>query len=596
MCFKRIEHTVDFCVVGGGLSGMCAAIAAARGGSKVALIQDRPMLGGNASSEVRMWISGAKGSNNRETGIIEEIELTSLWRNPDKLYSIWDGILYEKVKFEKNITLLLNCSVCDAQMQDNKIISVTGWQTTTQCWHTVKAKYFSDCSGDSVLAPLTGAQYRVGREAASEFGEKTSQSVADSKTMGMSCLIQLRKTNRVSEYIAPDWATKITDDVLEFRKPHLERTAENFWYLELGGNRDSIHDTEEIRDDLLALAYGFFDYIKNSGDIPDADYWELEWMGFLPGKRESRRMVGPYIMTQTDVLEGGRFDDTVAYGGWGLDDHHPDGFYHVGHPNIWGKTPSPYGIPYRALYSVNIQNLFFAGRNISVTHSAMSSTRVMATCALLGEAVGTAANIAREFSTTPNGVYEAHIKLLQQRLMENGCFLPCFVREISDNCKNAVLSCDGEAPADLEKLRNGIDRNNQTYGDEDYRVSLPLGKSVTYTFESPVKIDNVHLAFDSDLNRDTLPGNNIEKRWSMFANRTETSATACVPKTLVKAYSVTAMTKQGDMLVIADTDRNLLSCANHTVPNEEIVSISFVPKSTWGYGETAVDVFSFDFR
>ncbi|MBQ8402544.1 MAG: FAD-dependent oxidoreductase, partial [Clostridia bacterium] len=152
MAFQKIEHTVDLCVVGGGLAGMCAAIAAARGGSRVALIQDRPVLGGNASSEIRMWVCGADGHNNRETGLIEEIQLASLWRNPDKNYSIWDGILYEKVRFEKNITLLLNCSVCDAAMENGQIVSVTGWQTTTQQWHTVKATYFADCSGDSVLA------------------------------------------------------------------------------------------------------------------------------------------------------------------------------------------------------------------------------------------------------------------------------------------------------------------------------------------------------------------------------------------------------------------------------------------------------------
>ena len=297
MDFQKIKHYADFCVVGGGLAGMCAAISAARGGSKVVLIQDRPVLGGNASSEIRMWISGASGSNNRETGLIEEIELTSLWRNPDKNYYIWDGILYEKVRSEKNITLLLNCSVCDAEMQENTIVSVTGWQTTTQRWHTVQASYFADCSGDSVLAPLTGAQYRVGREAASEFGEKTSQGTADLQTMGMSCLMQFRKTDRPSEFIPPAWALELPEEVLRFRVPNLNATAENFWYLELGGNRDSIHDTEEIRDELVALAYGMLNYIKNSGKFPDAAYWELDWMGFLPGKRESRRMIGPLLMT-----------------------------------------------------------------------------------------------------------------------------------------------------------------------------------------------------------------------------------------------------------------------------------------------------------
>ncbi|MBQ4354872.1 MAG: FAD-dependent oxidoreductase [Clostridia bacterium] len=596
MQFQKLEHNVDFCVVGGGLAGMCAAIAAARGGSKVALIQDRPVLGGNASSEIRMWICGAGGSNNRETGLIEEIELTSLWRNPDKQYAVWDGILYEKVRFEKNITLLLNCSVCDAEMQDGKIVSVTGWQTTTQRWHTVKAAYFADCSGDSVLAPLTGAEYRVGREAASEFGEKTSQTAADLQTMGMSCLIQMRKTDRVTKFIAPDWAADLPEDVLRFRTPHMGSTSENFWYLELGGNRDSIHDTEEVRDELVALAYGMVNHIKNSGTVPDADYWELDWMGFLPGKRESRRMIGPYIMTQSDVLAGGKFPDTVAYGGWGLDDHHPDGFYHTGNPNVWGKTPSPYGIPYRVLYSVNVPNLFFAGRNISMTHAAISSSRVMATCALLGQAVGTAANIAREFCLTPHGVYEEKITLLQQRLMENGCFLPYFRRDIAEVCRKASLVSEGEAPDNLDNLRNGIDRNNHTYGEEDYRVTLPLGKTVTYTFASPVSLSRVHLQFDTDLNRETLPGDGCERRHSMRANRTPDSPTLHMPKTLVKGYTLTAEREDGAMITLAETDRNLLGCVNVDLPEGLYRSVSFVPRTTWDEDAADVRIFSFDVR
>ena len=586
---KKVEHRADFCVVGGGLAGMCAAIAAARGGSRVVLIQDRPVLGGNASSEIRMWICGADGSNNRETGIIEEIRLASLYYNPDKNYAIWDGLLYEKVRFEKNITLLLNCSVCDAECDGGRILSVTGWQTTTQKWHTVYADNFADCSGDSILAPLTGADFRVGREAASEFGEKTSQIEEDRQTMGMSCLIQMRKTAKKSEYIPPQWAMKMTPEVIKLRKPNMERSSENFWYMELGGNRDSIGDTEEVRDELVAMAYGMVDYIKNSGEVADGDYWELDFLGFLPGKRESRRMMGPYIMTQNDVLSGGRFHDTVAFGGWPLDDHHPDGFYHAGNPNVWGHTPAPYGIPYRCLYSRNIENLFFAGRNISLTHAAMSSSRVMATCALLGEAVGSAADIAREFSLSPQGVYDEKLELLQQRLMENGCFLPHFSRKIPDFCLSAEL----DAP---DVLRDGIDRNNHTYGEEDHSALLPLGKPVTYTFPSPTAIENIHIAFDPDLNCETIPGDWCERRHTMRANRTEESPTMHMPKTLVKSFAVTAVTESGEKIELYRTGCNLLSCVN--IPADgRFVSVSFTPTEVWCSPEAEeVRIFSFDLR
>ena len=304
-------------------------------------------------------------------------------------------------------------------------------------------------------------------------------------------------------------------------------------------------------------------------------------------------MMGEYLMTQNDVLAGGEFEDTVAFGGWPLDDHHPDGFYHAGNPNVWGRTPAPYGIPYRSLYSRNISNLFFAGRNISMTHAAMSSARVMATCALLGEAVGEAANVAREFSLTPHGVYAEKLDLLQQRLMEHGCFLPRFSRTIAGFCQNAALTGEAE---DLSVLRDGIDRNNHTYGDGDHSVLLPLGKPVTYTFDTPVQLENIHFAFDSDLDRNTLPGDSCERRHSMRANRTAESPTMCMPKTLVKRYRVTGVTASGETVVLAETERNLLQCVNIPVVGT-YCAVSFIPLSTWDGDETdAVRVFSFDVR
>ncbi|MCD7805891.1 MAG: FAD-dependent oxidoreductase, partial [Lachnospiraceae bacterium] len=156
-------HEADFCVVGGGLAGFCAALSAARHGSRVVLMQDRPMLGGNASSEIRMWIRGSDGADMRETGIVEELNLENIYRNPDMNFSLLDGVFYGMAKKEKNLTLLLNCTCFRAEMNGNRILSVTGWQLTTQVYHQVRAAIFADCSGDSVLAPLTGAGWRMGR-------------------------------------------------------------------------------------------------------------------------------------------------------------------------------------------------------------------------------------------------------------------------------------------------------------------------------------------------------------------------------------------------------------------------------------------------
>ena len=185
--FETVKHDVDLCVIGGGLAGICAAVSAARHGAKVAIMQDRPMFGGNCSSEIRMWICGAANHSDeaRETGLVEELELENCYRNPYKNFSIWDSVMYQLVRFQENVTMLLNCSCLDAEMDGNKIQSVTGWQLTTQKYHEVKAKIFADCSGDSVLAPLTGAEFRWGREARSEFNEDIAPEVADGRTMGM---------------------------------------------------------------------------------------------------------------------------------------------------------------------------------------------------------------------------------------------------------------------------------------------------------------------------------------------------------------------------------------------------------------------------
>ncbi len=404
---KNIYHNVDFCVIGGGLAGLCAAIAAARKGLSVALMHDRPVLGGNASGEIRMWISGANTwvTGNRETGIIEEIHIENMYRNPTGNWQIWDSILYEKARYQENLTLLLNCSCNDVLMTGDVITAVTGWQLTTETTHIVNAGYFADCSGDSILAHLAGAEYRIGHESKAEFNEDIAPDIEDKNTMGMSCLIQAREMHFPQKFIPPTWAINFPDDLSLKNRCHDFENPEgnNFWWIELGGLNDSIHDTEELRDELLKIAFGIWDHIKNNGDH-GADNWVLEWIGFLPGKRESRRCVGDMIMNQHHIREGGNFEDVVAFGGRSMDDHNPAGFWHSGEIATFHPVTSIFGIPYRSLYSKNINNLWFAGRNISMTHVAMSAARVMATCATIGQAVGTAAAIAVKQGLSPRGV------------------------------------------------------------------------------------------------------------------------------------------------------------------------------------------------
>jgi len=457
------------------------------------LVHDRPMLGGNASSEIRMHICGAHGPNNRETGIVEELHLENLYRNPDANYQIWDSVLYGTALTQENLTLLMNCTCNAAHMDGNRISSITAWQLTTETHHTVEAKLFADCSGDGILGPLTGAQFRIGREGQDEFDEAMAPELPDLKTMGLSLLIQARETPSPVPFVPPAWAHVCKDDSDLANRPH--RIGEsNFWWIEIGGDQDSIHDTEALRDELLKRAFGIWDHIKNHGDH-GAENWALEWIGFLPGKRESRRFVGDHLLTAVDVRSEGRFEDIVAYGGWSMDDHNPAGLNHPGAPTIFHSAPSPYGIPYRCLYSKNIENLFFAGRNISATHMAMSSTRVMATCAVLGQAVGTAAALATARQTSPRGVYTHHIGELQQTLMDDDCYLPWHVRGIPALSAEASLA---SSSGDPEPVRNGIDR---PVGDALNAWTAGAGDWIEYRFSTKKSIRSARMVFDSDLNR-----------------------------------------------------------------------------------------------
>lgn len=545
---RTINYKTDLCVIGGGLSGLCCAISAARGGIKTVLIHDRAVLGGNASEEIRMWVCGAHGKDNRETGIIEEITLENFYRNPSSNYSVWSAILYEKAVCEENLTLLLNSSCLDADMDGTKIKSVKAWQSNAETFHVVEAKIFADCSGDSILSTLSGAEFMYGREAKSEFSETIPPDVADRKTMGMSCLFQIRETDHKCEFIPPKWAYVYeTDDDLPY-KDHDKNN--NFWWIELGGEWDCIHDTDRCRDELLKIVFGVWDHMKNRGDH-DVDNWEIEWIGFLPGKRESRRYVGKHIITQNDVEAGGKFEDTVAYAGWSMDDHFPEGFYYRdGHPTIYHPAPSPWGIPLRSLISKNIDNLCFAGRNISVTHAALSSSRVMATCAVMGQALGSAVALAVKNNCM---VSDVNIDELQQGLLWDDCYIPGVKRRTSDLTKSASVNS--------EVIRNGFDRGEENL----WRGNT--GDVLEYSWNEPRMISRIRLIFDSDLNRKThnmpcnYPLNPIDRQI----------------KTIIKAYDIEIICG-GEREVVSVNDNHLRFVIRDV--NRLAEKIRFVPKKS----------------
>jgi hypothetical protein len=559
------DHEFDVCVVGGGMAGMCAAIAAARNGAKTAIVQDRPVFGGNASSEIRMWICGAHGPHNKETGILEEIQLENQYRNASGNYSIWDSVLWAKIAYQPNLTAFLNCSCTDAEMDGNRIVGIKAWQLTSQTWHTIQARTFIDCSGDSILAAVTGAEFRHGREAREEFGEDIQSLKADQKTMGNSLLLQMRRTDGAQSFVPPRWAYKFErPEDLSYRISGV--LARNFWWLEIGGLQDTIKDAEAIRDELMRIGYGVWDYIKNRAPERDeAADWALEWAGSLPGKRENRRYVGDHVLTQNDVRKAGYFSDMVAYGGWSMDDHHPAGILYPGEPTIFHAAPSPYGIPYRCLYSRNIENLLFAGRNISVTHAALSSTRVMGTCALLGQAAGTAAALCKRYGCPPRSLAGGErLRELQATLQEDDCWLPGKPREVSCLALKGELAGTGNLPL----LLDGHDRDAEG---EDHAWRGRPGDPIEFRWNSPEHIAGVRFVFDSNLQ--------LHKRMPCsYPHRTSSSA---VPKSLVKSYRVEARKSDGEWEVVYRESENYQRLA-HARLQVRTTALRFVPEETWG--------------
>ena len=594
-------HEVDVCVIGGGIGGMFTAISAARHGAKVALMHDRPVLGGNASSEIRMWISGAgtRVRDLQETGIMEELLLENMHRNPKRNFSVWDALLYEMVRFEDNIDLMLNCACCEAKAENGHIESVKGFQLTTYTWHEVRAKIFVDSSGDSILAPLVGAEFKVGREAKSEYGEEFGLDEADKHTMGMSIMLQCRQTDHPVSYTPPAWAFDFPDDDAMHNKPHnLYAINTNFYWIELGGMRNSIDDTEEIRDELLKIAFGVWDHIKNHGDH-GAENWELEWVSFLPGKRESRRYVGDYVLTQQDVETCTPFTDVVAYGGWQIDNHLPGGFYMdaKGGGHLQKRRLSePYPIPLRSLYSKNVDNLMFAGRNISASHVAFSSTRVMGTIGVIGQAVGTAAAIAAKNNLLPRQAAQQKITQIQDALLEDDCFLPGLRRKPSALAQTATLSCDY---GDCSNLLNGLDR--RIWGNDNGYYGK-TNKAITYTFEKPTYVEGVRMVLDSDLDREYTEGNpdGLHTSAGLFFPASHNNTTFGFPKCLIKRYRIEVQGEDGNWNVALEIKDNHQRFIKHKL-GVTAKAVRFVPVSTYhsetkteDYGSSTAHIFNFE--
>ncbi|KUP24949.1 FAD-dependent oxidoreductase [Paenibacillus sp. DMB5] len=484
----KMEHVKsDVTVVGGGLAGVCAAVAAARLGRKVALVQNRPVLGGNSSSEVRVWVCGATahGTNRyaRETGIMGELFVENQYRNPDGNPYLWDLVILETVLAEPNITLYLNTDVheVDASGEEDarQITSVTGWMMGSERRIVFESPVYLDCTGDGLIGFLAGAKFRIGREARHEYNEEWAPEIADDVTLGSTLLFYTKDAGHPVRFIPPSFAKDISQTSIPLKR--VIRSGDSgchYWWIEWGGELDIVHDNERIRDELWAVIYGIWDYIKNSGKF-DADSMTLEWVGSQPGKREYRRFIGDYTLNQNDIISQEPFADRVAFGGWSIDLHPPQGMYAEASGSKHMHADGNYHIPYRSLYSANVSNLLFAGRNISATHVAFGTTRVMATCAIMGEAAGTAAALCAEQGITPRELSREHTPLLQQTLLkQDASVLGVANTDAADLARQAKVS----ASSYLSRI--AVEAAGEGYElDRDIAVLLPADPEISGTIE-----------------------------------------------------------------------------------------------------------------
>lgn len=534
-----VEKHYDVVVIGGGMSGLCAAIASARHGAKTCLVQDRSVYGGNASSETKMHISGASchwgKKNAAETGILMELQLDNKKINDSYNYSIWDGVLWSKAQGTKNLDCYMNTTMDKVIAAEDKIQAVECYQMTTEIRYGFTADIFIDATGNGTLGYFAGCEYRIGRECREEFGEKDAPEVPDGETMGNTIYFVARDMGKPVRFVKPDWAYTFdesffkhryhgdivvyhnADDVVVLRpdedyEDHRDELVEKYdvesgyWWIELGGDWDDIiRSSEEIRWELYKIIYGVWDHIKNGGDH-GAENYELVWVGNVSGMRESRRLMGEYILKEDDVYANRIFEDAVAYGGWPMDEHTAGGFRAKGEiPSRVRSFPGFYTIPYRCYVSKDMKNMMMAGRNISASKLAMGSTRIMATCAVGGQAVGTAAAMACAKGCSPAEFGEKYIRQLQQELLKDDCYIPGYRNEDEkDLARTAQVSATSCRPGcEAGKVINGVTRNEEETMNLWQSAGIGVeGETLTLQLQEAAAIAQIRLTFDPDLSEE----------------------------------------------------------------------------------------------
>ncbi len=611
MRLRYEEKSYELIVVGGGMAGLCAAMAAARQGTKVALIHARPVLGGNASSEIRIHISGAdqgfKQPDYAEGGLLYELMLENKSCNDSFCYSIWDMVLFDKAKAEKNLDIYFNTVMYDAHAEDDRITAIDCVQETTEMRFRFTAPIFVDATGNGTLGYYVGAEYRQGSEAKSEFGEIHAPEEPNNNRMGNTIMLKARDMGHPVKFTPPAFAKKLTEKQLakrihcvsmretidcsdspdpeEYRRTSMISSAccdYGYWWLELmGDGEDIIPDYEIIRDDLMAYCYGLWDHIKNCDEgvhEHGAENFELEWVGALPGMRESRRLMGDYILSEVDILDHKIFDDAVCYGGWCVDLHAAHGLMDFDKlPSDCNYYQGVYSIPYRSYYSKNIKNLFMAGRDISTTKLGLASTRIIGCCAIGGESVGIAASMCVKYGLDPRELAKDHIRELQQKILKEDGFLPGYKNEDeADHALRATVSAtsfnEGGEP---EKVINGISRTLE--GDLNGWSAKP-GESITLSLDKAHEISEVCLTFESNFR--------YPIRVTMAPNRQKQQRIGVAPE-LVRDFSV-ELIRDGKTVASANVKGNHLRRRVVGFANVNADSVRVTPIATNGADDAVI--------
>jgi hypothetical protein len=495
----------DFVVVGGGVAGTLAAVAAARHGSRVALLHNRPVLGGNASDEVGVRPASAADYTPfaRELGLIEETVREAVGLGAT-INQGWQLALKKLCDNEPNLQLFLNLRVTEAQMPSPSVIgAVLATDTLTGESFSFSAPLFADCTGDGNLGALAGADFSYGRDPQSRYHEPLAPPSADHFMLGSTLMHSWDFLPQPESFRAPAWAHHFDAQNLQGRD--LPNPGP-FWWVEHAGDFDILQQSEEVHDELLKIVYGLWDYIKNRSPVAaQASKLRLRVKPVM-GKRESRRLLGDLVLTEADVRTGTPYQDVVAFGGWPIDLHALHGIYEPGSPTLVLDRVAPYGIPFRALYSRNISNLMMAGRNISASHVALGSTRIMGTCGTLGQAIGTAAALAGRYAITPRRVGQEHLEELQTLLQRDDAVLPGLLRrEAGDLALGALITAssqlaDPDQSYGPENVISGVSRPTpEKYNAWVSDPGKPLPQWIQFEFAQPQVVAALQVCFDTGL-------------------------------------------------------------------------------------------------